>query len=163
VAHLEGPLLACVSVVIPALNEAKRIADLADLAAEGADGVTAEGDEAAGVFSHAASVLGLPMRDDQGPVGVLVLGDARADAFEGARVPLLAFMAGQATLAVRNARAYLYSEELAISDERARIAREIHDDLGQMLTALKMDVAWLAKRLPPDSPQLDAKIDAMHQ
>ena len=53
-----------------------------------------------------------------------VVGDARADAFEGARVPLLAFMAGQATLAVRNARAYLYSEELAISDERARIARD---------------------------------------
>ncbi|MFO7634481.1 MAG: PAS domain S-box protein [Caldilinea sp.] len=53
--------------------------------------------------------------------------------------------------------------ELVREEERTKIAREIHDDLGQMLTALKMDVAWLARRLPPDSPPLDAKIDAMHQ
>ena len=32
-------------------------------------------------------------------------------------------------------------------EERARIAREIHDELGQALTALKMDLAWLAARL----------------
>jgi len=31
--------------------------------------------------------------------------------------------------------------------ERTRIAREIHDDLGQMLTALMMDLAWLADRV----------------
>ena len=34
-------------------------------------------------------------------------------------------------------------------DERARIARELHDDLGQTLTGLKMDLAWLAKSLTP--------------
>ena len=32
-------------------------------------------------------------------------------------------------------------------EERAHIAREIHDELGQVLTGLKMEVAWLAKRL----------------
>jgi len=31
--------------------------------------------------------------------------------------------------------------------ERTRIAREIHDDLGQMLTALMMDLAWLEDRV----------------
>jgi PAS domain S-box-containing protein len=31
--------------------------------------------------------------------------------------------------------------------ERTRIAREIHDDLAQTLTGLKMDLAWFAKRL----------------
>lgn len=38
----------------------------------------------------------------------------------------------------------------AIEAERAQIAREIHDDLGQSMTALKMDLAWLASRLPDD-------------
>ncbi len=31
-------------------------------------------------------------------------------------------------------------------DERTGIAREIHDELGQALTALKMDIAWLGRR-----------------
>ena len=33
-------------------------------------------------------------------------------------------------------------------EERTRIAREIHDELGQMLTGLKMDLSWIGKRLP---------------
>jgi PAS domain S-box-containing protein len=36
-------------------------------------------------------------------------------------------------------------------DERAGIAREIHDELGQALTALKMDLAWLTRRISGDS------------
>ena len=32
-------------------------------------------------------------------------------------------------------------------DERTRIAREVHDELGSLLVALKMDVNWLDKRL----------------
>ncbi len=32
-------------------------------------------------------------------------------------------------------------------EERQHIAREFHDEMGQGLTILKMDVAWLAKRL----------------
>lgn len=31
-------------------------------------------------------------------------------------------------------------------EERASMAREIHDELGQQLTALKMDVSWLMKK-----------------
>lgn len=32
-------------------------------------------------------------------------------------------------------------------EERTRIAREIHDELGQALTGLKMDLAWLDRRV----------------
>ena len=51
-------------------------------------------------------------------------------------------------------------------DERAGIAREIHDELGQSLTALKMDVAWIGRRCMAGnlSPgELKAKLDAMSQ
>jgi len=37
-------------------------------------------------------------------------------------------------------------------DESKRIAREIHDELGQALTALKMDLSWLSARLPENLP-----------
>lgn len=39
-----------------------------------------------------------------------------------------------------------YSEKVR-EDERTRIAREVHDELGSLLVALKMDVDWLDKRL----------------
>ena len=39
-----------------------------------------------------------------------------------------------------------YSEAVR-EDERTRIAREVHDELGSLLVALKMDVNWLDKRL----------------
>jgi len=45
--------------------------------------------------------------------------------------------------------------------ERARIAREIHDELGQVLTALKMDLSFLAKKLPPDLSSLETKVNLM--
>ena len=35
----------------------------------------------------------------------------------------------------------------AREEEKARIARELHDELGQLLTALKMDLGWLRERL----------------
>jgi PAS domain S-box-containing protein len=36
----------------------------------------------------------------------------------------------------------------AREDEKTLIARELHDELGQLLTALKMDLAWLRERIP---------------
>src|ERR1041384_3843801 len=35
-------------------------------------------------------------------------------------------------------------------EERTSIAREIHDELGQALTGLKLDIAWMKSRLPRD-------------
>ena len=43
-------------------------------------------------------------------------------------------------------RALTAHAEAVREDERSSMAREIHDQLGQALTALKMDVAWLGRR-----------------
>jgi len=45
--------------------------------------------------------------------------------------------------------------------ERLRIARELHDELAQWLTAIKMDVSWLSSRLPRDEAQLLARVEKM--
>ena len=45
--------------------------------------------------------------------------------------------------------------------ERTDIAREIHDVLGQHLTALRLDLSWIRKKLKPDETELAAKTAAM--
>jgi signal transduction histidine kinase len=35
-------------------------------------------------------------------------------------------------------------------EERTEVAREIHDELGQALTGLKLDISWMKNRLPRD-------------
>jgi PAS domain S-box-containing protein len=45
----------------------------------------------------------------------------------------------------------------AREEEKTRIARELHDELGQLLTALKMDLAWLRERLPQGDAALRAE------
>ncbi|MGE5490622.1 MAG: CHASE3 domain-containing protein [Actinomycetota bacterium] len=37
--------------------------------------------------------------------------------------------------------------------EQARLARELHDELGSLLTAAKMDTSWIVRQLAPDTPQ----------
>jgi PAS domain S-box-containing protein len=44
--------------------------------------------------------------------------------------------------------------------EKSRIARELHDELAQSLTALKMDTIWLRDNTPPDA-QAQAKLAQM--
>jgi signal transduction histidine kinase len=46
-------------------------------------------------------------------------------------------------------------------EERTRIARELHDQFGQTLSVLKMDLSWISKHLPDPDPSLQAKLDAM--
>ena len=46
--------------------------------------------------------------------------------------------------------------QTSIEMERAAIAREIHDDVGGSLTALKFDLAWIARH--SDSPEVQARV-----
>ena len=104
------------------------------------------------VLAESKAAIGLPLLADSELVGVIVLGHDKAHAFDARELPLLGLLANQVTLAVRNAKAYLYSEELAIFDERNRIAREIHDGIAQSLafTAMKLD---LSSRLLERDPE----------
>lgn len=44
-------------------------------------------------------------------------------------------------------RSLLARLETVREEERAHLAREIHDNLGQMMTGLKLDFSWLEKRM----------------
>lgn len=46
-------------------------------------------------------------------------------------------------------------------EESTRVARKIHDELGQSLTALQMDLSWLTSRLPADNKNIREKARSM--
>src|SRR5688572_6854045 len=46
-------------------------------------------------------------------------------------------------------------------DERIRISRQVHDELGQALTGLKMDLYWLSSRLPKQLRSVREKTKTM--
>jgi signal transduction histidine kinase len=47
--------------------------------------------------------------------------------------------------------------------ERTRIARELHDELGQLLTALNTGVILLRKKIPPDQEHLQERTKSMKE
>lgn len=48
-------------------------------------------------------------------------------------------------------------------DERTRLAREIHDELGQALTGLKMDLSWLERKLPGAQVEAARRMKSMRR
>jgi len=62
-----------------------------------------------------------------------------------------------------NAQLRNLSDHLQIvrEEERTNIAREVHDELGQQMTSLKMDITWLQDMLTNTHPQVTIKLKAM--
>jgi CHASE3 domain sensor protein len=69
----------------------------------------------------------------------------------------LDFQVRERTAELRKLARYLTN---AREDEKARLARELHDELGALLTAAKLDSDWIARKLSDDNqaalrPRLD--------
>jgi len=52
-------------------------------------------------------------------------------------------------------------EDMIQEQERLAISREVHDEIGQNLTALKLDLAWIGRRLPADDVELAERLREM--
>lgn len=51
----------------------------------------------------------------------------------------------------------------AVEKERAHLARELHDELGALMTAAKLDVARLKSKLPTETPDLATRLNHLNQ
>lgn len=95
----------------------------------------------------AHSVVGVPITIGNLVAGAVVLTHRNGGAFAPHHLNLLTVLANSTALVVRNAQLYARSEELAIAEERTRIAREIHDGLAQDLSFLVLKVEVMRKLL----------------
>jgi signal transduction histidine kinase len=82
----------------------------------------------------AASVrLSAPLQRGGQTIGLLAIGVSTPRGFDTEEVETLASLANQATIALEHARLEARLRELAVIEERERIARELHDGIAQVL------------------------------
>lgn len=64
------------------------------------------------------------------------------------------------TVAERTAKLAELSQHLlrVAEEEKAKVARDLHDTLGSNLTAINMDLNWVFKRLPESPPELRERL-----
>lgn len=79
------------------------------------------------------SYLAVPMLIEDAIVGFIQLLRYSPDFFNSVHLSRLQIFADQAAIAIQNARSYQHAQEIAMVEERQRLARELHDSVSQTL------------------------------
>ena len=88
--------------------------------------------------ANVRSWMGVPLVIKGRVVGLLSMSRAEPDYFERRHMELAAAFAGQAAVAIENARLYDQAQRVAVLDERQRLARELHDSVSQALYGIAL-------------------------
>ena len=95
--------------------------------------------QVAAISHRYASILVAPLSVNRsGTEGALVVYFVDAHQFSDEEVETTTSLADQTALAIENARLYQSAEQLAVMEERERLARELHDSVTQSLYSLSL-------------------------
>jgi len=113
-------------------------------------GAVASRDRAAthGLRYHAS----IPLYFGERPLGIMNVAAPAWRKLTGRELDLLSTIASQVGVAIERARLAAESVHLARTDERTRLAREIHDTLAQRLTAIGLHLEAALESTPRDAP-----------
>jgi len=81
--------------------------------------------------------LGVPVKNGHDVLGIIFVANKRSGSFTARDEELLTLFAAHAAIALTNARLYERSRELSVLEERARLARELHDAVSQRLFSIR--------------------------
>lgn len=107
--------------------------------------------------------LGMPIVDGTEVLGALYLANRRGGAASGGGFSddderLLRVLAAHAAIALTNARLYEQARELALAEERTRIAQELHDAVAQKLFSARLTAEAAAALVDTDPAAARAEI-----
>ncbi len=113
---------------------------------------------------HTRSLLAAPLLQEGDVIGVLEAAHSDPDGLRPEDLPVLAAASTWAAIAIRNAQLHAQAqearEERAMLEERARLARELHDAVTQSLYSMAvLSAAWrrqiAAERLTPKPEHIE--------
>ena len=108
------------------------------------------------------SFLGVPIVSAGDIIGAFYLTDKEgAPAFTAADEAAVVLLASHAAIAIDQARLFEDSRELALTQERSRLARELHDAMSQSLFSLQLAADTAARLLPGDPDGAAAQLDVV--
>jgi signal transduction histidine kinase len=115
--------------------------------------------------SRVRSMAAVPLLSHDRVMGVLAAYAQQPNFFDPDSIAILMALASQAAVAIQNARLFAELEAQrevlrqvslrlvnAQEEERQRISRELHDELGQALTALKINLDVARRALSAEAP-----------
>jgi two-component system nitrate/nitrite sensor histidine kinase NarX len=97
-------------------------------------------------FSYAHSWMGIPLLVKDKVIGMLDLTHTEPNHYTPQHASLAHTIANQAAIAIENAKLYEQAQEVAILQERQRLARELHDAVTQTLFSASL-IAEVLPRL----------------
>ncbi len=116
------------------------------------------GDELNTTYAYIRAWMGLPLIVQGRVIGMLTLDHCEPNAYSAQQAELALAFAHQAAIALENARLYQQAEQAAVSAERNRIARELHDSVSQALYGIALGTRTACTLL--DRQPVDEKIKA---
>jgi PAS domain S-box-containing protein len=108
------------------------------------------------------SCIGVPLMVKDRVIGLLALFHSRSHYYTRQHASLVRALANQAAVALENARLYGQAQELAVLQERQRLARELHDSVSQALYGLVLGSRAARTLLHRDPGKLAELLDTMH-
>jgi PAS domain S-box-containing protein len=89
-------------------------------------------------FNYIRSWMGVPLMTKEWVIGVLTLDYDQPGYYNPQHANLALAIANQAAIAIENARLYEQAQQLAVLEERQRLARELHDSVSQALYGIAL-------------------------
>lgn len=105
------------------------------------------------------SELAVPIKLGAETLGVLDIESAELDAFDETDLSTAQTLADQLAIAIENARLYQETSQMAVIEERNRMAREIHDTLAQGFTGIVLQLEAAEQALGEDLGAMQQHLD----